>query len=399
MIESNHLINQELSCFSDKNFQHTLAKQIEGSILVEIQFPVGVKIFLLVGPTQIGKTTLCKKLIKKLEEDGISCIYVRAEPSTTSTFRWKPLYKNILRSGNEVLIDKKIEPDEVDKTWSYNRRSTEAALRQSVKNMLKFRDFRLMVIDEAQCLGSGISNPTILETQLDVIKDLVDETHCIVVLCGVYSLLRLIGHNPQIEGRGELLHFRPYDFSLEKDCEDYARLLHQLIKVIPLDTTDLFDNDFFFEFMSKSLGSFGHAKKWLLKAIRAALLSGKKKLTREIMMENQLDEAFYLDFKHEIDEGEKWLALWRRKNARNNGKEKRSDKKSDSKKKGKKPGKRNPRNYPVEEAPTTPDPDDHSADLEGNLTVGDLSDEEEADKAADQTDVSSDNADGANHDE
>lgn len=227
---------------------HTRIKTLNEELMSLIYPGSQSNILLVVGPTGVGKSTLCKYLVEaqlaqsKAAMDAaaniIPAVYIQAPVSGESEFSWRLFYERILEQleGNPFGLSKQfcdIDPSTgmLHKPMRQGR-STLAGLRVAVERALKLRSTRFLVIDEAAHIIRQTSKNNMC-VQLDTIKSLANECGVQIVLVGSYDLYNLVSLSAQLARRTHVLHFERYRQDRPEDIHAFSMCLRHFEMQMP----------------------------------------------------------------------------------------------------------------------------------------------------------------------
>lgn len=227
---------------------HTRIRELKNEVQSLIYPESQNSILLVVGPTGVGKTTLCKHLVEEqfkkhkeqMESDAnvIPAIYIQAPASGEQEFSWRMFYERILEQleGNELDLNKHAfginESTEMLVRPKRQGKSTLAGLRTAVERALRQRGTQLLVIDEAAHIIRQTSRNNLC-VQLDTLKSLANECGTQIVLVGSYDLYNLVSLSAQLARRTHVLHFERYRQDRPEDINAFTKCLKQFEAQIP----------------------------------------------------------------------------------------------------------------------------------------------------------------------
>lgn len=235
------------------------------------------RIVTLIGMTGIGKSTLATRILNILlinfwqahmAPSDIPYLVIEAPANGDRSISWKTLYSRALCSANEILLEKKksLKISEDCIVFDPKQYSSLAALRESLESMLKHRNVRLLVIDEALHLLRFESYAAVMDT----LKSLANIHHTKLMLIGSYDLFELATEYGQVARRSEILHYKRYKADSDEDRREFSGAVEKLQAQWPSSDIPNFVaiSD---ELMQATLGSIGLLKALMLSALELQL--------------------------------------------------------------------------------------------------------------------------------
>lgn len=175
-----------------------------------------VKIISIIGPTGIGKTTLATTILTRLVEEyaatrktyEVPVVYVAAPANGEKSMSWKTLYRRLMLAAGERFLDlqRAVEVRNGEMLAVRSERQSLAHLREHLEAVIRHRNVRVMIIDEAMHLLRFHENTVIMDT----LKSLADIHHTKLVLIGTYQIAPLMVDYGQLARRSAILHYRRY---------------------------------------------------------------------------------------------------------------------------------------------------------------------------------------------
>lgn len=175
-----------------------------------------IKIISIIGPTGIGKTTLARGILAKLVKEAarnrqpheVPVAYVTAPANGEKSMSWKVLYRRIKLAAGELHVDlqRPVEVRDGEIHALRSQRQSLAHLREELELVIKHRNVRVIVIDEAMHLLRFNENTAIMDT----LKSLADIHQTKLVLIGTYQIAPLMIEYGQVARRSAILHYKRY---------------------------------------------------------------------------------------------------------------------------------------------------------------------------------------------
>ncbi|HPX61382.1 MAG TPA: AAA family ATPase [Deltaproteobacteria bacterium] len=305
---------------ANKSFENTtinhpyLAKAIKQLDLAIKQVESGSIVFMF-GPTGVGKSTLAKHLLKKLDKEyrvagkhgnsDIPAALIEAPYPDAHQFSWKDFYRRALEILHEPAVQNKLDEPRCSVFNHKIRVNTQApghALRLAFENALEYRNVKVVIIDEAQHIAKGTTTSGLLE-QLDYIKSLANLTKTVIVLVGTYELLSFRNLSGQLSRRSIDVHFPRYRIEIPEEYMIFGGAVRSFASKLPIpfdfELTNIIE-----DLYVGSLGCVGILKGWLIKAIRRAIEEGDGTLRRKDLSECMYSHDQMCKMIDEVLEGE-----------------------------------------------------------------------------------------------
>ncbi|MFY9510510.1 MAG: AAA family ATPase [Rubrivivax sp.] len=260
-----------------------------------------VKIISIIGPTGIGKTTLAKTILTKLvsgmsvnrKAHEVPVVYVCAPANGEKSMSWKALYRRIKIAAGELYVDmqRPVEVRDGELHALRSQRQSLAHLREELETVIKHRNVRVLVIDEAMHLLRFNENTAIMDT----LKSLADIHQTKLVLIGTYQIAPLMIEYGQLARRSAILHYKRYakPASRNRSADDLSKAERNFLEAVSRiqqqwpcarvpNLVAIWE-----QLMQLSLGSVGLLKSQLLQL--ASLQMSRK---GEALLETDLQRAF-----------------------------------------------------------------------------------------------------------
>ena len=156
-----------------------------------------VKLISIIGPTGIGKSTLATSILTQLVDEfsetrqphEVPFIYVTAPANGEHSMSWKTLYRRIMIAAGtpHLSLHRPVEVLDGELHAVRSGRTSLAHLREELEAVIKHRNIRVLIIDEAMHLLRFNENAAIMDT----LKSLADIHQTKLVLIGVGAGLNL----------------------------------------------------------------------------------------------------------------------------------------------------------------------------------------------------------------
>lgn len=233
---------ERVDYFKNYTVAHPFFMVAYKTLLQRINNPSTKSIFLVYGPSGVGKSTLIKKVAEKIINDQMEQIInnpgfipitgIEAIASDKGYYDWRDHYIRSLLALKEPLVEHKvtIKKNNVE----FNENDVNRKLRSSLENALKYRETLAFFIDEAQHITFNSSAKS-SNNQMNMIKSLASTTKTPHVLFGTYEILDFRDSQGQLSRRGLDIHFRRYDIRKRKEQEIFIQTLWNLQKHIPIN--------------------------------------------------------------------------------------------------------------------------------------------------------------------
>ncbi len=192
---------------------HPYFSQVSQWLLQRAFLYTDPSIFLIVGPTGAGKSTMIDQIRREIARDmepfRTQHPWIVPTVCTESAYipgrghDWAGLFRGWLESANEILIQYKCDPD-CEETVGTLR-----GLECAVNSMLRNRAPALAIIDEGSALIEAQSDETLLRT-LRYLKNIGNKSKTHIAIFGDYRLAKMVVWDGQLNRRCHLAHLPGY---------------------------------------------------------------------------------------------------------------------------------------------------------------------------------------------
>lgn len=232
---------ERIHYFNDYTVAHPFFMVAYKTLLQRIHNPSTKSIFLVYGPSGVGKSTLIKKVAEKIINDLMDQIIknpgfipitgIEARAPDKGYFDWRDHYIRSLLALKEPLVEHKVDIKKAGIEFKEN--DVNRKLRSSLENALKYRETLAFFIDEAQHISFNSSSKS-SNNQMNMIKSLASTSKTPHVLFGTYEILDFRDSLGQLSRRGLDIHFRRYDIRKSNEQKMFIQTLWNLQRQIPI---------------------------------------------------------------------------------------------------------------------------------------------------------------------
>lgn len=294
--------------------------------LEEVNFPSSLgKIIAVVGAAGVGKSTaleyfykkFCSSHVEEMNSDPgfVPSVYVTLPTGFKGEFDWKDAYQRLLAEFCEPLIARKVLPrivvDLDGERVEHVHKLVTSALARSFRNGLMARKTHFVIIDEASSIFIT-KNERSYKYQFELLKSIVNDWKCPLVLSGAFDLLKIEDFNSQLIRRTKIIHFeRYYPHEVMEGQNKYGKAfvdtINTLFAKVPIPVEERLVGQYTY-LMQKSLGSTGLLKDWIMRALEMTLqTSDNPQISFELMEKAALPVRQLMKIEKENKQGEQKL--------------------------------------------------------------------------------------------
>ena len=234
---------------------HPLAAQVKKDVLSVLEASFGSNIILLTGAAGVGKTVLCKNVVDEyLRKDkgsasDIPCVYIQAGATDDHRFDWKDFFNRILMQCAAHLVnttpfaqrtDGKVGTSDIINYAKAKRSKRD--LQIVVEDILKFRNTKVLVIDEAQHIFQNGSDKSAFR-EMEFVKSFAESTGLKIILSGTYHLLCCTQISAQLSRRLRIIDVPRYDIRKKDHAKHFMSVLNQFLRHYPACYDSEFHNE------------------------------------------------------------------------------------------------------------------------------------------------------------
>lgn len=296
-----------LAWFKRTKINHPTLKTAHEKIIDLIDEPGGSAIFLVFGPTGVGKSTLVDGVARsfveahrvELEQDPQLSppIVIRAPAPTGSTFSWRDFLFRGVEALSEPLPDRKLDiAPPPARLPAHGQFSSVDGARRMFETAVRARRPAAIFIDESQHL-TNVDRSSHLK-HLDFIKSLSDATESVFFLVGTYDLTRFRNLNGQLGRRAWDVHLPRY----APDDQAFGSVANTFAGQTGIAAGAVHDElPFLYE---RCCGCVGVLKQWFVRALARSVRANRPP-SMDDLRETALPAQALLQISAEIANGER----------------------------------------------------------------------------------------------
>lgn len=266
----------------------------------------------LIGPTGVGKTMMGTKIAEAIvrhyhaatSTSDIQCIYVEAQSDKGNrTYDWSGLYSSVLSGGLEVDVERKVEYIHKGGELVIESVGTVRAKKNACKNLIRHRNTKLLIIDEAAHMLVSPDYKNTMNT-LKSLSQLLKTSK--ILLIGPYDLFKLVQQEGQVRRRASVVHFKRYSKNKKGDIAEFGRVLSEFLSIWPCaDVPPLMNH--VQQIMDSSCGCIGILKDMLDQAAILQTMQRGERWTEKILPRILNPLGFQMQLEQEASSGEHLL--------------------------------------------------------------------------------------------
>jgi energy-coupling factor transporter ATP-binding protein EcfA2 len=310
-------VNEFKKCWAG----HRKIAEARDQVMRYIREPANVVVIHLVGPTGVGKSTLLRHILKKVNEDAlpemekrpgwIPAAYMLAENPQNGVYNWTEHFKQTMEALNEVLIERKIDVPDPGATQGNldgvitRGRQPPHVYRRAAEKSLRGRECNVFIIDDAHYILKRRSGEQIIN-QADTIKSVAEQSGTLHLLAGTYDLLPLRNLNGQHGRISVTVRFSNYKYQDSEDVNSFIGVLKFFMSKLPLAQKPDFKEHWEFCY-AMSAGCVGVLKDWFVRSLDVAISENKGVMTFELFKSCKPPTSVISKIAEEISMGEEKL--------------------------------------------------------------------------------------------
>lgn len=301
--------------FSEKKLAHPHLKTAFERVLSALEPGNPHSLILVTGPTGVGKTTLCRRIVKHFQnlnsppEPGkIAVALIEATAPPSGSYDWKEHFVRALEAMGEPLVDRKaffggLLEQQQRRSYRLPRKNPSTMdLRTALESCLVNRNPHVFVIDEAQHLKKVASGKRLID-QMDTIKSIANRSGVKHLLAGTYDLLDLSDLSGQLNRRSVEIHLPRYRYEIEEERESFRTVLANLESNLPLSDQRSLEPHLEYIYQM-SAGCVGILKDWMTQALALALSNKSTEVSIAHLESTAISDRQLDRIVREIREGE-----------------------------------------------------------------------------------------------
>jgi len=255
--------------YSDGPIYHPLYDEMHKRLLAYLMLRPQPRIYLLLGPTGVGKTSIAEEIERDIIENysGIGngaapCVYVSAASADNRVFSFKDLYLRLLAKLDEPFVGNKM-PYHISQSgqivWNRVpiRERAKYTLRLSVERALHERQCKVLLIDEAQSMVQSRTAKAAYSA-VETLKTFLNSLGINLVLIGNDELLDMTQYSDQFNRRIKTMVMSPYDVNNEEQLNQFVGIINSFSAKYRLKTNiNIMDSPHLQFLITESLGCIG----------------------------------------------------------------------------------------------------------------------------------------------
>ena len=260
---------------------------------------------LLCGASGVGKGRLVEAVVEELNREvgadrrRVRAVVVRTMAPTQNRFSWRDQSFRILDALGDPLPERKTDREGAADRKSADKRGCneslppgrlvrggEEAVLRSVRKAADGRGLQLLVLDEAYNLVNGVRGRR-LANQLDVLRDLADQTSFRVVLVSTERILSNLDLSPELSRRLGFVYFPRYGAPLDAHgrlleprarLKEFSKAARELMERLPESARLSLSKEQHRSLFEGSHGCVGRLVDWFQRAIVRCVTEGGSSL-------------------------------------------------------------------------------------------------------------------------
>lgn len=309
-------LQTRLEAFTDFKVRHPRLEEMDRDLMRLISGHRRYTMLALFGATGVGKSTVMKRVARRLREEEpdqsfVPVVVVRASPEDIGASARLDYYRQVLAQlQGHVGVRDRVK--NLPLFTTPERKSRDPAewldMRAAVQYALSLLRVKVVFVDEAQHL-MYVDMPHKPMAQLDWLKTFTEQTNVLHVLVGNFDLYDCCHLNAQAARRMRDLPFHRYHLNSESECAEFATALRTFLEEVPLavDVPDLLSHWRWFG--EWSLGCIGVLSDWLVETVDALCHRGETTLTIEALRRHALQPDQRIRMEMEAHMGERKVEL------------------------------------------------------------------------------------------
>jgi len=287
-------VEEKKEYFLNRTINHPKLNKAFLEVMEKINEGPKGKVFLVYGPTGVGKSTLCKRVRSEIISKHIinsknnigevPVVKLELPSPDNGKFNWRDFYKRLLKEFKEPLIENKITSVEKKKTIPNHWPTTAPELRESLENAIIYRKTKIILLDEAQHLLKVASAKSI-QDQMDAIKSIANITGAKFFMFGTFELMDFFDLNGQLGRRTSEIYFPRYNVLIPEEKKEFLNVINTFQNHLPFyKETNLIE---LWEFLyERSIGCIGIIKEWFDECVKEALNKNMDTLSFELLQKH-----------------------------------------------------------------------------------------------------------------
>lgn len=297
--------------------QHQIYELTRQRLLAEILVRRGGECIALIGPSQIGKSSLAAELEMLMNPTDPDELMVRrpvvrftcSNRGESGFFTSKAFHLEGLVAIEHPFFTVKTSGLEEDvRAYRKLNNETNATLASAMEGALKALGTKFLVIDETQHLSYMTGGVRSSLKMMEYFKTLAEKLNLVLIFVGAYPIVHVLKLSPHLLGRLCTIEMKRYSDEREEDLINFQKILNAFSKHVQFAGGVAGFGDWNKELYEGSFGVIGLLSEWIRNALAEAMARGDDFLTLDHMRYALKALPFREEMWFEIEDGEEFMS-------------------------------------------------------------------------------------------